>query len=254
MTNDHEQSLEEWWKAGMPPKATAAEKQYFKEWWKTHRPQILQRSLIEFREAYSRHETSKHETGKRAAYIDAIRALSGILMYLEEPFGLSDGDPALMWFVELALHLEDIDAGIIPPLFLSPRKKGLSTVQWMARERVVSAVELIHAATDMKYALAARRVIRGYKLPGVSEKEVDSWRKEFQKGRVPREARELYDDNMAWLREMTRKKNVEALQRDAERLFETTQTFVCGILSREVLDQQIKAALLRTPKPPPLGE
>jgi len=44
--------------------------------------------------------------------------------------------------------------------------KGLSTVEWLAREKVVYAIELLHA-TGITYDAAAAQVIRGYKLDGV---------------------------------------------------------------------------------------
>src|SRR5262249_30534266 len=86
MTNKRERFLEEWWRAAMPSGTTAAQEEYYKEWWKIHRPQILQEALIEFREAY----LGRAETGELAAYIEAILKLGGVLMYLEEPLGLSE--------------------------------------------------------------------------------------------------------------------------------------------------------------------
>jgi hypothetical protein len=65
MTNNRERSLEEWWRARMPPGTTAAHEEYLKEWWKIHRPLILQDALIRFREAY----LGRAETGELAAYI-----------------------------------------------------------------------------------------------------------------------------------------------------------------------------------------
>jgi len=111
MTNNRERSLEEWWRARMPQGTTAAEEEYFKEWWKIHRPLILQDALIEFREAY----LGRAKTGELAAYIKAILILGGVLMYLEEPLGLSDDDPAYQWWCDLAQHLEDLSIGIVPP-------------------------------------------------------------------------------------------------------------------------------------------
>ena len=101
MTNNRERFLEEWWRACLPPGTTAGQEEYFKEWWKTHRPLILQDALIKFREAY----LGRAETGELAAYIKAILELGGVLMYLEEPLGLSDDDPAYQWWCELAQHL-----------------------------------------------------------------------------------------------------------------------------------------------------
>jgi hypothetical protein len=168
------------------------------EWWKVHRPRILQGSLNEFREAYLR----RAKTGERRAYIEAIRALTGVLMYLEKPLNLSDDDPAVMWFVDLIRHLEDLDAGIVPPAFRCPvQSKGLSTAEWMERAWAVLAIELLHA-TGMKYLAAAKRAILHRQLHGVSEEELLSWRKEFRKGRVKnREAASVYEDYMAGIRE-----------------------------------------------------
>jgi len=242
MTNDHERFLEEWWKASMPPGITAAREQYFKEWWKIHRPLILQRALIEFREAY----LGRAETGELAAYIEAIRILGGVLMYLEEPLGLSDDDPAYRWWCDLRQHLTDLSIGIVPPAFNCPvRIKGLTTVKWLEREKVVHAIELLRA-TGMTYDAAARKVIRGYKLNEMSEKEILSWRREFKKRNVKNSrAVEWYDEEMAWLHGASAKE----LQRAAAHLFEE-KAFVSELLSREVLDRQVKAALLHTPKPP----
>jgi len=184
------------------------------EKWKVHRPLLLQRSLDEFREAYLK----RSETGVRAAYIEAIRALLGVLLYLEEPLNLSDEDPAYMWLVDLIRHLEDLNVGVVAPVFQCStwRNKALSTAEWMARERVVTAIELLHA-TGTKYKAAAQHAILGYKLHGVSEKEVLSWCAEFRKGRVKnREAAWLYGDWMAWVR----MSNAQELQGAIARLFD----------------------------------
>jgi hypothetical protein len=186
----------------------------FEEKWKVHRPLLLQRSLIEFREAYLK----RSETGERAAYIEAIRALLGVLLYLEEPLNLSDEDPAYMWLIDLIRYLEDLHVGVVAPVFRAPwGSNALSTAEWMTRQWVVYDVELLHVAKGMKYEAAARRIIRGRKLHGVSEKDVLSWRKEFKKGRVKnREAAQLYEDGMAYLRGC----GVEELQRNVARLFD----------------------------------
>jgi hypothetical protein len=165
------------------------------KWWEANRPRLLQRSLNEFREAYLK----RAETGERAAYVEAIRALLGVLLYLEEPLDLSDEDPAYMWFGDLISHLEDLNSGIVPPVFCPGEegRKGLSTAEWLRRAWAVHAIELLHA-TGTKYAAAAKRAIRGYQLHGVSEKEALSWCAEFRKGRVKnREAAEVYKDYMA---------------------------------------------------------
>jgi hypothetical protein len=158
---------------------------------------LLQRSLNEFRKAY----LDRAEIGERAAYIEAIRALGGVLLYLQEPLRLSDEDPAYMWFMDLIRNLEDLDAGVVPPVFRCPvGSKALSTVEWMRRVWVVNAIELLHA-TGMKYRAAARRAILAYKLHGASEKELLSWCAEFRKGRVKnREAAFVYEDLIAWRR------------------------------------------------------
>jgi hypothetical protein len=176
------------------------------EWWKVHRPRILQESLNEFREAYLR----RAKTRERRAYIEAIRALTGVLMFLERPLNLSDDDPALLWFFDLVRHLEDLDAGIVPPVFRPLfGAKGLSTAEWMERVWAVCATELLHA-TGMKYPAAAKRAILRRQLHGVSEKELLSWCKEFRKGRVKnREAALVYEDYMAGIRG----RNAQELQR-----------------------------------------
>jgi hypothetical protein len=158
---------------------------------------LLQRSLNEFRKAY----LDRAEIGERAAYIEAIRALGGVLLFLEEPLSLSDADPAYLWFMNMTTNLEDLDAGVVPPVFRCPvGSKGLSTVEWMRRVWVVTAIEQLHA-TGMKRRAAARRAILAYKLHGASEKEVLSWCAEFRKGRVKnREAALVYGDVMAWVR------------------------------------------------------
>ena len=184
------------------------------EWWKVHRPLLLQRSLIEFREAYLK----RAETGERAAYIDAIRALLGVLLYLEDPLNLSDEDPAYMWLVDLIRDLEDLNVGVVAPVFRCPTwgNKAMSTAQWMARQWIVYDIELLHAA-GMKLEPAARRVIRGHKLHGVSEKQILSWRKEFKKARVVnQEAPRLYEDGMAYLKSRSAKE----LERDIAKLFD----------------------------------
>src|SRR5262249_44928277 len=116
------------------------------------------------------------------------------------------------------------------------RVKGLSTAEWLAREKVVYAIELLHA-TGITYDAAARQVIRGYKLDNVSKKEVLSWRREFKKGKVTnRRAMKFYDDKMAWLKE----ESAEQLQWNAARLFD--EAFVSELLSREILERHVKAA------------
>jgi hypothetical protein len=182
--------------------------------WKVDRPRLLQRSLDEFREAYSR----RAEIGERAAYVEAIRALTGVLLYLEDPLNLSDEDPAFMWFVDLQIHLEDLDSGIVPPMLdCDVRSKGLSTVEWKNRLWAVLDIETLHAA-GMKYKDAAIYAIRGQKLLEVSEKEVLSWCAEFRKGRVKnREAVALYKDARAWLQR--NEGDAEELQQAVARLF-----------------------------------
>jgi hypothetical protein len=92
--------------------------------------------LSEFREAY----LDRAKIGERAAYIEAIRALGGVLLFLEEPLSLSDADPAYLWFMDMTTNLEDLDAGVVPPVFRCPvGSKGLSTVEWMRRVWVVTA-------------------------------------------------------------------------------------------------------------------
>jgi hypothetical protein len=168
-----------------------------------------------FREAYLR----RAETGERAAYVEAIRALTGVLLHLEEPLTLSDEDPALMWFFDLVRHLEDLDQGIVPPMLdCTERIKGLSTAEWMKRVWVVIATEHLHA-TGMKYKVAARQAILGHKLHGVSEQEALSWCAEFRKGRVKnREASWVYQDLMASIR----KSNAQELQQGIALLFPKT--------------------------------
>jgi hypothetical protein len=163
-------------------------------WWEIHRPLMLQEALVEFREAYLR----RAKTGEREAYARAIQALAGVLIYLEPPLNLSDGDPAYMWLIDLIRHLEDLNVGVVPRVFRPDGgRKGLSTAEWLMRQEIVSDVELFHAA-DMTYDAAAERVIRGHRLRGVSEKEVLSWCKEFQKGNVKnQEAAYRYEDSMA---------------------------------------------------------
>ena len=167
------------------------------EKYKVHRPLLLQQSLDRFREAYLR----RAETGERAAYVEAIGALTGVLLYLEEPLAVSDEEPAYMWLVDLCKHLEDLDQGIVPPtLDCAERIKGLPTVEWMKRLWVVNAIELLHA-TGMPLEDAAQQAILGYRLRGVSEEEALSWRKEFRKGRVKnREAAECYEKYVATIR------------------------------------------------------
>jgi hypothetical protein len=116
---------------------------------------------------------------------------------LEEQLALSDVDPAYMWFIDLTRELEDLETGIIPPVFrCRGGRNGLSTVEWLRRFAVVEAIELFHA-TGMKYDDAARRVILAYK-PGVSASKALSWCKEFKKRTVMnKEAAELYEDMMA---------------------------------------------------------
>jgi hypothetical protein len=152
--------------------------------------------LDEFREAY----LNRGKTGERAAYIGAVLALGGVLLHLEEQLALSDVDPAYMWFIDLTRELEDLETGIIPPVFrCRGGRKGLSTVEWLRRFAVVEAIELFHA-TGMKYDDAARRVILAYK-PGVSASEALSWCKEFKKRTAVKnkEAAELYEDMMAMI-------------------------------------------------------
>src|SRR6516225_3245960 len=146
------------------------------EWWKVNGPLLVQEHVTEFREAYLR----RGETGERAAYIKAIRALLGVLGLIPEHHGLSDGEPACMWFFDLTRHLEDLDTGVVPPAFRvrDVQRSALSTVEWTWRRDVVVAIEMVQKG-GMTYRDAARRAIRGFKLRGVSEKEVNSWRKEF---------------------------------------------------------------------------
>jgi len=167
------------------------------EKYKVHRPLLLQQSLDRFREAYLR----RHETGERAAYVEAIGALTGVLLHLEEPLAMSDEEPAYMWLCDLGRHLEDLDSGIVPPtLNCAERIKGLPTVEWMKRLWVVGAIELLHA-TGMTLEVAARQAILGYQLQEVSEEEALSWRKEFRKGHVKnREAAECYEEYVATIR------------------------------------------------------
>src|SRR5262249_5295567 len=118
------------------------------------RLRVLQGSLDGFRKAYLR----RAKTGERAAYIEALGALGMVLLWLEEPLNLSDEDPAFMWFVDLIRHLEDLDTGIVPPVFCPGQtgRKGLSTAEWMGRVWAVHAIELLHAV-GVKYPAAAKR-------------------------------------------------------------------------------------------------
>jgi hypothetical protein len=160
------------------------------EKYKAYRPLLLQRSLDEFREAHLR----RAETGERAAYVEAIRALTGVLLHLEEPLAMSDAEPAYMWFFDLTRNLEDLDSGVVPPMLdCDERKKGLSTVEWMQRVWVVASIEGLRA-TGMSLKDAAKQVIRDRELKE-KVKEVLAWRAEFRKGKVPnREAKEIYSD------------------------------------------------------------
>src|SRR6516164_6644781 len=96
------------------------------ERWKVNGPLLVQEHVTEFREAYLR----RGETGERAAYIKAIRALLGVLGLIPEHHGLSDGEPACMWFFDLTRHLEDLDTGVVPPAFRvrDVQRSALSTV------------------------------------------------------------------------------------------------------------------------------
>ena len=55
-----------------------------------------------------------------------------MLHFLEEPFAVSDGDPAFMWFVDLQRHLEDLDTGIAARP--AEQTKGQATLRLMAKE------------------------------------------------------------------------------------------------------------------------
>jgi hypothetical protein len=182
---------------------------------KAYRPLLLQQSLDRFREAYLR----RVETGERAAYVEAIYALTGVLSNLEESLAMSDAEPAYMWLCDLCRHLEDLDSGVVPPtLDCAERIKGLPTVEWMKRMWVVTAIEHLHA-TGVKYKTAAERAILGYQLQGVSEQEALSWCKEFRKGHVKnREAAWLYQDSMAWIRT----RSAQELQQGIVTLFPET--------------------------------
>lgn len=207
--------------------------------WTVHRPLLLQRSLIEFREAY----LGRAKTGERAAYIEAIRALLGVLLYLEEPLNLSDEDPAYIWLVDLIRHLEDLNVGVVAPVFQCStwRSKALSTAEWVARQWVVYDIELLHLAKGMKYKPAARRVIHGHKLDEVSEKEVLSWCKEFQQGRVVnQEAARLYEDGIAYLK----RHSAEELQQDVAKLFHNWAEEAGGV--NETLTRSAWLRLLAT--------
>jgi len=174
------------------------------------RLRVLQGSLDGFRKAYLR----RAKTGERAAYIEALGALGMVPLWLEEPLNLSDEDPAFMWFVDLIRHLEDLDTGIVPPVFCPGQtgRKGLSTAEWMGRVWAVHAIELLHAV-GVKYPAAAKRVILRRQLHGVSEKEALSWCKEFSRRRVKhREAAEVYKDFMAGIRQSSAQELQDAVR------------------------------------------
>jgi hypothetical protein len=155
-------------------------------------PQVLREYLDSFREAYLR----RAEIGERAAYIRAIQALCGLLMWLPSPFHLSDDDPALNWLEELSTHLGDLDSSLVSPVFqwAGERVSGVSTAEWAGRHWIVHDVETLHAA-GMKYEAAAKRVIAGRRLHGVSEANVLSWCKQFRRGEVKnRRVRAQYEE------------------------------------------------------------
>jgi hypothetical protein len=152
----------------------------------------FRQSLKDVREAYLK----RSETGERAAYIAAIRAISLALWWAridDEPVVPGDeGKKCSLWFKELANQLKDLDGGIVSAALDCPvRKKGLSSSVWMDRSMAVVQVELLHCQCGMKYEDAARHVISNWaktdeKLTAlkVSEKELLSWLGEFRKGRV----------------------------------------------------------------------
>src|SRR5262249_1431667 len=112
---------------------------------------------------------------------------------------------ALVWLVQLASELKDLDAGIVSPT-LTPAggSKALPTPEWMDRMTLVCLIEQLHAM-GMKYEAAARRAIvdakvHGMKVLGTAEDAL-SWRAEFQKGRVKNErAVWFYNQIMEYLR------------------------------------------------------
>jgi hypothetical protein len=164
----------------------------------------LRQSLKDVREAYLK----RSETGERAAYIAAIRAISLALWWVRAD-GLDDDEPdnegkkCSLWFGELANQLKDLDDGIVSAALDCPvRRKGLSSSVWMDRSLAVGLVEWHHHVLGMKYEDAARHVISSWGKTDerrttlkVSEKELLSWLGEFRKGRVKdRAAIENYED------------------------------------------------------------
>jgi hypothetical protein len=145
-------------------------------------------SLEDFCKAYLK----RSETGERAAYIAAIRAISVALwVRIPEPGPL--GERCFLWFEELANQLEDLGDGIVSATLDCPvRKKGLSSSVWMERSTAAGIVEWLHYQHGMKYEAAARHLVSQWKnsrewtvlKEDTSEKDLLSWLGEFRKGRV----------------------------------------------------------------------
>jgi hypothetical protein len=175
---------------------------------------LLDQAFDVIREAY--HNRAK--TGERTAYIKALR---GVLQI----FGLYSGKYHLYalhpdtdeWLDDFVTHLNDLNASVVHPIFRTVRSKALPTTQWMKRGSVVCVTELFHAA-DMEYKDAAQHAILFHDYNGiVSEEEVLSWRKEFERGRVKnRKATETYKRHM----ERLQNSPSEEIKKDAKELLE----------------------------------
>ena len=129
---------------------------------------------------------------------------------------------AFLWFKDLAMHLEDLSAGIVPSVLdCAARSNALPTGTWLARAEIVGRIEMLHAV-GVRYKTAARRTILRYQL-NVSVDEALSWSTEFKKGRVKnKRAMRRYQWFVGYIPELQRLKTLED-EDDIASVFEPDQ-------------------------------
>jgi hypothetical protein len=151
--------------------------------------------------------------GERAAYMIALEQLNEVVLETAIRYGCNTPD-CFKWVGELRQMLEDLNEGIVSPVFDPPvpRKKAFPTDVWQERGHAVIAVEMLRCL-GMKKPAAAKKVIKALPELGASEKDLVSWCAEFRKNKVPnREARESYQSSMKGLREQSREDIEDDLQ------------------------------------------
>jgi hypothetical protein len=134
---------------------------------------------------------------ERLAYTQALFTLADLLRV--------DGEDLhfIIWIMELGYALDDLNHGIVRPLFQAKNSKAMPTNEW----RVFAFASIGMRAFTMAGASrgdAARQAVRA--IPGINadQKTVLDRYDEFQKGRIKNRSAAMYNDAVAGFKKMDR--------------------------------------------------